>query len=230
MSNATYITVAERPPEAWTTSGEAVSRELERIRRVPFFEFETSESNSRLVLFGEVYRIREHGGRESLRLRLVYPFDFPLSPIKVYDADRCYIPSANGHLFPDYELCLQFPPRAEFSSDAETQSLEILGASLNWMIKRNLYEASSPKVWPEEHEPHGHARPWAKLARDRAVAYGNYLLEFWVDCALKGLHLPSKNESCCCGSGKPLSRCHLSLAALLQSAIHHAKREGLNGL
>ena len=132
---------------------------------------------------------------------------------------------AKGHKFASHALCLRFPYRAEFSKDAALVTAEVLQASLNWLIKRNIFERTGQ--WPGEAEEHGFARPLRTLVFERAVATGNGYLTFWVDVALEFNLLPRIDAACPCQSGKSVRNCHSELGLLLGTAILAAQTQPL---
>jgi len=107
---------------------------------------------------------------------------------------------------------------------------EVLGAALNWLIKRNIYERGGRKNWPGDAEPHGMAGPYRLLATERAIASGSLLLAVWSEWAIRTSSCPKLAASCPCLSGRALGKCHRELADLVASAIYFAGWEAnLNG-
>jgi hypothetical protein len=173
--------------------------------------------NEQLVATGMIARDREYGGSERLRVRLEYPDRFPLLEPRVYDHDHVFQPSAAGHQFPDFKLCLHFPERPEFTQDENALADEVLGAALNWMIKRNIFERNE-RHWPGEAEPHGYAEPYKRLALERAAQGKGFMLP-WVEFALATGNQSRGGAPCPCLSGAPLGACHPELARLVDMAI-----------
>jgi SEC-C motif len=215
----------------WTASPELVEKELTRIKKVGFFEYEEHHvDDGRLIVVGHLSRRRRYGGTESLRVRLEYPSDFPDTEPKVIDQDKVFKPSAAGHQFSDYSLCLQFPLRGEFSTDAEVLISEVLGAAWNWMVKRNIFERNGQRGWPGTAEEHGYAGPYRTLAVERAAASREIFLEVWVEWAISTRSYPRLGETCPCLSGRKLGKCHSDLAELVAGAIYYTIQEAhLNG-
>jgi hypothetical protein len=229
MSSA-LVTIAGRGM-AWSAFPELVQKELERIKEVRFFEYEEHHLDSgALIVIGQLSRKRRYGGTESLRIRLEYPRDFPDTEPSVVDHDKVFTPSAAGHQFSDYSLCLQFPLRREFSRDAQVLISELLGAAWNWMLKRNIFERNGQREWPGETEEHGYAGPYRTLALERAAASREIFLEVWVEWAISTGNRPRLEEACPCLSGRSLGKCHNDLAELVAGAIYYYLQEArLNG-
>ena len=215
----------------WTAFPELVQKELERIKEVRFFEYEEHHLDSgALIVIGQLSRKRRYGGTESLRIRVEYPRDFPDTEPRVVDHDKVFRPSAAGHQFSDYCLCLQFPLRGEFSRDAQVLISEVLGAAWNWMLKRNIFERNGQRDWPGETEEHGYAGPYRTLAFERAAASRAIFLEVWVEWAISTGSRPRLGEACPCLSGRSLGECHGDLAKLVAGAIYYSLQEArLNG-
>lgn len=175
-----WLTVSVDRGTRWAASPAAVAEEIELIKEVGFFSYEGHTiQGGRLSVIGVLSHERAYSGSESLRVRLEYPDDFPDTEPAVYDRDKVFEPIVAGHQFPDYGLCLRFPGREAFAKDVKLTSGEVLGAALNWLVKRGIFERSGRKNWPGEAEPHGWARPYAELARERAAQVPGLFLSVW---------------------------------------------------
>jgi hypothetical protein len=201
---------------------ELVNEEVKRARAVNFFEYEThSVSPWKLTIQGLVGHQKRYGGTESLRVRLEYGPDFPGREPCVFDHDEVFSPIASGHKFSNHGLCLRFPYREAFSKDLATVTAEVLEASLNWLIKRHIFERTGE--WPGEAEEHGFARPLRALVEEHALASGNSYLLLWTEVALELSITPRMDAACPCQSGRPVRSCHADFARLLGNAIFAAK-------
>jgi hypothetical protein len=195
-----------------------VEDEVARLCTVEFFEYEQhSVERWKLCVTGVLRYQRKYGGTESLRVRLEYGPKFPDVEPVVFDHERVFRPSVAGHQFSNYSLCLRFPYRKEFSTDAAVLGREVLGAAFNWMIKRNIFERTG--AWPGETEEHGQVKPFIVLVREQACKSGNRYLTMWVDVALEFKLLPQLSAACPCQSGRQLESCHVDLGLLLARAI-----------
>jgi hypothetical protein len=212
--------------ERWVPSAENVTQELQRLKNIAFFTYEEHMvSNHQLVVIGVLKHRRQYSGDESMRVRVEYPIDFPRSVPRVFDHDKVFVPSSAGHQHPDYGLCLHFPLRATFSTDANLLIAEVLGAALNWVIKRNIFERNGRTLWPGDTEEHGLARPSRRLALDIAEQTHNIFILLWVDWALRTSQFSKLDAPCPCISGRQLSECHGELARALQFAIYYTLQE-----
>lgn len=182
--------------------------------------------DGKLIAIGTLSRSRPHCGRESLRVRLEYPNDFPQSEPVVFDHDKVFAPSAKGHQCSDGSLCLQFPAREEFSKDIGVLSREVLGAAWNWMVKRNIYERDQSKGWPGEAEAHGYAVPYRQLVLEELIAANQPFLNIWAEWAIRTRSPARLHGPCLCLSGRSLGRCHKKIAELVNAAIYHSIQEG----
>ena len=117
----------------WTPA--RVKHELEALSNLHFFRLLTHGlTNGMLQIEGVLSFTQEETGRiYSLKVRLEYPREYPWAVPSVFDQDKQFRPSANGHQFPDYRLCLSFPEREEFGLASEQLSSEVLGAALIWL-------------------------------------------------------------------------------------------------
>jgi hypothetical protein len=183
-------------------------------------------TNHHLIVIGVLKHKRQYSGEESLRVRVEYPVDFPRSVPRVFDHDRVFVPSAKGHQFPDHALCLHFPPRATFSTNSTLLIAEVLGAALNWVIKRNIFERNGRTLWPGAAEEHGLAKPYRQLVLDVAAQSRSIFTLLWVEWALRTRQFPKLDAPCPCISGRRLSACHEELAHALQRAVYFTVQEG----
>ena len=207
---------AVSPPPAFADA------ELERIQRLPFFELQQADvRHGRLVVIGKLFRERQHGGREKLTVRVVYPPDSPANPPDVFDHEKLLRPGCL-HLFPDHRLCLTFPAAREFSIGSDLLGMEVFESSLNWMIKRFFAERNRG-TWPEESD-HNYALPFARIAREQAEQLG-HIFTVWVEFALKKKKTPNPNGACLCLSGKPFRVCHSEVLSLVASALQANTKE-----
>jgi hypothetical protein len=208
----------------WTASPELIQEEIGRVRDIGFFECGGHELlGGVLVVKGLLSHNRKYGGKQSLRVRLEYPYRFPEIEPAVFDHDKVFKPSPRGHQFENWSLCLQFPDSGQFSKDALVLTGEVLGASLNWVAKRNIFERTGK--WPGDEE-HGFAGPYRRLAVECAAESGNLVLQVWTDWTLRSGICPNLGASCPCLSGRKLAECHRRLGDLICKAVFHAIREG----
>lgn len=219
----------QRQRTCWCSCSQKVEEEIARLRAVEFFRYENHKiSNGQLHVVGTVYRERRYGGTESLRIRLEYPDNFPGEEPTVFDCDKQFKPSPDGHQFSNYALCLRFPfRRNEFNFRIDNLGEEVLGATLSWLIKRNIFERT--REWPGQAEEHGWAKPLAKLAMEAAQDTRNYLLEVWAELCITNLILPKLDRECPCGRGKRVSDCHSDLALMIGRAVLAAQCEVKDG-
>lgn len=213
----------------WTASPELIEQEVRRVRKIDYFEHEDQKLlGGVLVVTGVLSHRRKYGGTESLRVRLKYPYGFPEVEPTVFDHDRVFKPSALGHQFGNWSLCLQFPESGQFSRDAELLTCEVLGASLLWLAKRNIFERTGK--WPGDEE-HGYAAPYRRLAIECAAESGSEVLQVWTDRLLDSRVYPTFGARCPCLRGRKLAECHHKLGDLIYKAIFHSmQEEQSNGL
>jgi hypothetical protein len=141
-----------------------------------------------------------------------YPTEYPWDVPRVFDHEKLFQPSANGHLFPDHRLCLSFPLRQEFTLGSDSLSGEVLGASLIWLDKRFIFERTTK--WPGEAEEHGWSRPLRQLLVEEANRSAVPSLKAWTNWVVEELVMPNIDGGCPCCSGKTFRLCHRKLAML----------------
>jgi hypothetical protein len=224
MEGCSYFSTPSPLPN-WTASTDAVRFEIEQLKAVPFFDLESHGLNrGQFAAVGVLLRRTDFGGTEKLRVRLEYPPTFPAAEPLVFDHDQAFQPSRDGHQFESYQLCLRFPGRDVFSHQADSVTIEVLGAAWHWMVKRNIYERT--KAWPDNAEKHGFAAPLHELALESASTAGDGgFLTVWVELAIANRRNPRWNAPCPCLSGRSLRRCHSHLASLIEVAIKCAVQE-----
>jgi hypothetical protein len=158
-----------------------------------------------------------------MAIRMDYPTEYPWDVPTVFDHERRFQPSANGHQFPDYRLCLSFPPRQEFTIGSESLSGEVLGASLIWMDKRFIFERTAK--WPGEAEEHGWARPLRRLLVEEANRSGATSMKVWIDWVIEEMVSPNYHGGCPCCSGRIFRLCHNRLAVLVCLYLFYIREE-----
>lgn len=196
----------------WTSA--RVEHEFEILSHLHFFRILTHcVTNDGLQIIGVLNFTQEETGRiHSLKVRLEYPQEYPWAVPSIFDQDKQFRPSANGHQFPDHKLCLSFPEREEFGIGSEQLSSEVLGASLIWLDKRYIFERNNK--WPGEAEEHGWARPLRRLLKEEARRSHNAYIGAWTDWIIADLAAPQFHRGCPCCSGKKFLDCHWRLAML----------------
>lgn len=191
-----------------------VQRELERLRANSYFHLHDHQlHDGQLQVEGRLaVKQKETGKVQSVAIRMEYPAEYPWDIPTVFDHERQFQPSGSGHQFPDYRLCLSFPPRHEFTMGSESLSGEVLSASLIWMDKRFIFERTTK--WPGEAEEHGWARPLRRLLVEEANGSGAISLKVWTDWLIEELITPNYDGGCPCCSGRIFRLCHKRLAML----------------
>lgn len=198
-----------------------IQEELARLDGIPYFQREHySLGNAReLIVVGVLSNKLAHGRIDHFRVRLEYPDTFPGQAPRIFDHDRIFEPSADGHLFSTGELCLTFPEREEFGLGKPDLSREVLGASLIWFHKRCIFERNGRKKWPGITEPHGWAAAHIVLLLDQSGLLRNAFFLEWVVWVMKSHESPRPAGLCPCNSGRIFIQCHLSVARRIYDAI-----------
>lgn len=206
-------------------SPERIERELMALRNLKFFKYSGHSLVASLPhIIGTISVKQPETGRvQSLSIRIEYPRPYPRAMPRVIDHEKHFAPSANGHQFNDYSLCLSFPKREEFTFGSEELSQQVLGASLIWLDKRNIFERGEP--WPGEVEEHGWSAPLRELLREEVRRSQNRWISAWTDWILAELIIPNYAEKCPCLSGKMFARCHFRLLNLAFEYLLYSMQE-----
>lgn len=201
---------ADRRGTSWSPT--RIAQEVAALQRLRFFTLRYDGlQNGRLHVTGELSsRQMETGRIQTMVARMEYPVGYPWAVPMVFDEEKRFTPSADGHLFPDHRLCLSFPPREEFSVGSEALGAEVLGAALIWMDKRFIFDRL--REWPGDAEEHGWSGPLRRLVAEEANRSGSLSLKVWTTWALQELITPNYRGRCPCCSGRPFLLCHSGLA------------------
>jgi hypothetical protein len=199
-----------------------VEQEIHRLRAIPYFDLESCTIRDRqLQVLGSLRHTQQETGRkECLHVRMEYPREYPWDVPSVFDEDRRFVPSADGHQYSDHKLCLSFPLRFEFPIGSEFLADEVLQASLVWFDKRCIFERLG--VWPGVAEEHGYVRPLVLLLREEARRSRRLSTRAWCEWIIAELIAPYPDKGCPCLSGRPFAHCHtrlLWLAILYQCSL-----------
>lgn len=220
----------------------AVEEEVGRLRGAAGvgFHYESHEVVGGILrAIGTIAHVHEHGGIDSMRVRLEYPYHHGKTlrmiekyvvvdlrhtdTIAVFDHDKVFAPSAEGHLFNNHQLCLEFPFRDELSRDPARAVEEVLGAATLWLLKRSIFERSNHQ-WPGDTEDHDYSGPSRAVAL-RAARLSGADLEPWAMLSIDASIRPQFAKACPCSSGRTLVNCHLRVGQLVTLAIIYRRRE-----
>jgi hypothetical protein len=198
-------------------------RELHQLAALPYFTLDrtTIGDDRRFTAIGTLRFIGRRSGRQHhFRIRLEYPAQFPKKAPRVFDHDKRFTPTLDGHLFSTHELCLTLPERGEFTMGSDELTQEVLGAALIWFQKRLIFDRTSH--WPGPAEPHG-VNAVIDLLVERHVAPDAMTISAWLlahACTPNGHPAqPDLYASCPCGSGKRLKFCHRNDLQLIFNRI-----------
>lgn len=202
-----------RPALQWHQISSA-RRERERLylASLPYFTLDRTYENDKhyFTAIGILhYTGRRSGRHHAFGVRLEYPREFPKKPLHVFDHNKIFRPSLDGHLFSTHELCLTLTERGEFSLGTETLTEEVLGAALVWLHKRRLFDRTG--TWPGPAERHG-INAIIDLLVERSVVSSTTAITTWLLAhASTPAGYPREPDiyaPCPCGSGQRLRFCH----------------------
>ena len=199
-------------PQWHQLSADRSARERRRLAELPYFKLETTNIDKALkfIAIGMLHFTgARSGAHQQFRVRLEYPARFPHVPPRMFDHDRRFTPSLDGHLFSTYEICLTLPERHEFSVGLDDLTEEVLGATLIWFHKRLIFD--STKQWPGPAERHGINAVIDLLVERQVVADATAISRWVMSHATAPTGTPGKPDlyaPCPCGSCKRLKFCH----------------------
>jgi hypothetical protein len=202
-----------RPARHWyELSSARRDRERHQLANIPYFTLErtTTNANRIFLAIGTLHFIARRSGKEhGFRIRLAYPSRFPQEPPRVYDHDKRFTPTLDGHQFRTHELCLTMNERGEFATGSDRLTQEVLGATLIWFHKRLIFDRT--KQWPGLAEKHGINAVIDLLVERRVVTDATAISDWLLSHASTpagSLRAPDIYALCPCGSGKRLKFCH----------------------
>ena len=218
-----------RPAPQWYQFGSArVARERITLTTLPYFRLERTFFDDRY--FKAIGILHYHGHRSgrqhAFSIRLEYPRTFPRIPQRVFDQDKVFVPSPDGHLLRTHEICLTLPERNEFSIGTGQITEEVLGATLIRFHKRRLFDRTG--LWPGPAERHG-TTAVIDLLIPQGILHDEETTCAWLQqhatTTAGGYQAPSRYAPCPCGSQKTMKFCHEEalrplFARLSQAADH----------
>jgi hypothetical protein len=189
-------------------SSARAASETERLKNAPYFTLESITTNQRFTAIGTLHFRRRCGKEYRFRIRLEYPRHYPKDPPRVFDHDRVFTPTLDGHLFDTHEMCLTLPEREEFTKISEQLTHEVLSAALVWCHKRLIFDRT--RKWPGPAEQHG-LLAVVDLLIERHVITDVPTMSNWLEqhaTTNNAFCAPDVYAPCPCGSGKRLKFCH----------------------
>lgn len=224
--NAPTLLIAELLARGWQWYDGALQRveeEIAKLKAIPYFNlWEHFFGDRGLQAVGGLGYRSAHGHQYTLRVRIEYPDNFPDSVPSIFDHDHTFQPGAEGHLLPDWQLCLTFPPRNEFQVGCADLSEQVLGASLIWLDKRLIFEHNDRKKWPGLAEPHGFVVPRILLLLEQFGLTNNALFLEWVTWLPRSSVPPRIDGLCPCNGGRTVRHCHLIAVQQIYATVKAA--------
>jgi hypothetical protein len=201
-----------RYPQWHELSSSRLQQERGILNGLPYFRLEHAGvgTDDHLTAVGVLHYVGRRSGKEdALRIRIVYPRNFPRQIQRLYDHDRVVRVDHDGHSFGKHELCITLLEREEFTLGTADLTEHVLGAALLWWRKRVIYDRTG--TWPGPAERHG-INAIIDLLVERQVAPDATTLSAWLlanATNTDGLACtPDRYASCPCGSGKATKFCH----------------------
>jgi hypothetical protein len=175
--------------------------------RYPGFAFSSNRSTHRLELAGTLRLVEETTGQPTeLRLRLVFPPDYPRQEPTVYEEGGRFPRIADRHINEtDGSFCLWLEPLSRWVPSDWNALLVLLDRVSVFCEDQLIYEASGRFPYGDwAHGDAGYAEClFEALGRDSSLLNA---LAARVDVG----ELPSRNDPCLCGSGTKFKKCHMT--------------------
>lgn len=175
--------------------------------RYPGFVFSSNRTTRRLELAGPLRLIEEATGQPTeLRLRVVFPADYPRHEPTVYEEGGHFPRIADRHINEtDGSFCLWLEPLSRWDPSDSNALLVLLDRVSVFCEDQLLYEASGR--FPYGEWAHGDAG-YAECLFE-ALGCDSSLLDALAALAAPG-KLPLRNDPCVCGSGTKFKKCHMT--------------------
>ena len=102
------------------------------LRALPYFRLEREGigTDGRFAAVSVLHYVGHRSGKENaLRVKIVYPRDFPRQIQRLYDHDRVLHVDPDGHLIGQHELCITLVEREEFTLGAADLTEYVVSAT-----------------------------------------------------------------------------------------------------
>lgn len=144
----------------------------------------------------------------AVRVRIVFPPNYPQQEPAVYDAEAQFAHEADRHFYPDGRCCLWLPPESKWRADDPDALAVFLDQIVLFFDRQFVYDAlpAHQKAWPGGERGHGLVG-YLEYVRD--VLGGDEALVTALAPALAGRRRIGRNKKCPCGNGRKYKKCHM---------------------
>lgn len=207
----------------WEIRKDIYDRDNKLVREsYPTLQFKYDEHI--LSLEGEIVLKTISGIPKKIKVKIVFPSDYPESAPKAYDVDKRfggYTP--NRHINIDNSFCLYLPEKVNIDFDKKHTILNFLDFLILFLRKQLIYECTGK--WPGDEEPHG-VEALEKLYYERFIGSDSPEIRIKLRKYWKGNLKIGRNDRCPCGNNKRYKRCHL----LFIDAMKSLRRQNIGRL
>jgi SEC-C motif len=197
--------------KAWYEKGEGsarLAREKLLVAEYPTLKYVAEEETGTLSLEGRFAYDSQSGIKDEIKVRVVFPFDYPDREPRAYDSDSHFPHTLERHFYDDGyadgRCCLWLPPKSKWNPN-DPESLRVFLDELAIFFERQLiFDATG--TWPGAEYDHGSNGylQWIKEILENS----EQLVEIF-STVLGGSAKLGRNKICPCGSGGKYKRCHL---------------------
>lgn len=166
--------------------------------------FEIDSEKRQVSLAGTLHLLSRSGIPTPIRIKLLFPDDYPTAVPDVYEIDGVLPRGLDGHVGEDGRLCLSLPQCRAIDMTAEGSIVNLLNQVTCFAHKALIRKWTG--TWPGPQEPHGRE---ALLVwhHEEIFGYDDPRGKSALQPALDGDE-PPMNQPCPCGSGRKYKRCH----------------------
>jgi len=137
----------------WEIRKDIYDRDNKLVRAsYPTLQFKYDEHS--LSLEGEIVLKTSSGIPKKIKVKIVFPSDYPASAPKAYNVDKRFGGhNPNRHINTDNSFCLYLPEKVNLDFEKKHTILDFLDSLIPFLKKQLIYECTGK--WPGDEEPHG---------------------------------------------------------------------------
>lgn len=170
-----------------------------------------------MLLEGGFVLKAECGIPTTIRIRIRFPSNYPLSEPTAYDTEAFFPRDVDRHILSSGAFCLWLPPCSPWDeADPDASLLRFLDEITVFLERQLVYDATGGKQWPGPQYRHG---KYGYLDFMLSILEGNEEFLNALLPAILGKMSPGRNEACPCGGQLKYKRCHANLVEQLVSRI-----------
>ena len=197
------------PPKPWYEQehGARLKHDQQRLAQTfPGLVYTIDDKARQVTLEGMMTLRAECGVPTEIRVRVVFPANYPSQEPRAYDVEARFPLTADRHFYPDGQCCLWLPPDSGWNSTDPEGLCRWLEEVAVFFDRQLVLEAEGKDTWPGDQRPHGDAG-YLQFVQEILGDGPHVLAAFAPTFAQRGA--PGRNSSCPCGSSQKYKGCHL---------------------